>query len=163
MPRPVYIVVAKDIVEDKSKNFLSIFSVVEIVNLTVGPDRPDLDPEVLQELNESRRRAYEFTTVAVWMREAGDDDAQFEHQFAIVLPDHEDLLPAAPFQFDVALPLQRFRLIIQGIPAPEESCTINVESRVRRVETGQQWSQRYPIICTVRQLQDQPERHGNTL
>jgi len=162
MPRPVYIVVAKDVVEDKSKSFVSIFSVLELLNMTVAPPRENVDPNLLAELNDAHRRATEFSAISVWMRENGDENVLFEHQFAMVFPDREDPVPAYPFQFSAQFAQIRFRLTIQGIRPLEESCTIYVDSRVRRLDTGDQWQQRYPIICNVQQPQQHPApQEGN--
>lgn len=153
MPRPVYIIVAKEAIEDKATNFLSLISVVEVFNVAIFPNPQDLDPQFSDALRDARRLANRFHAMAVWMREAGDEEVVFEHQFVMALPQREDLLPAAPFQFNAEFPLQRFRLQIQGVPLLEESCTIHIESRVRRHDTGEEWRQRYPIVCNVeRQL-----------
>jgi hypothetical protein len=155
MPSPVFIIVARAAVEDRTTNILSLFSVVESLNVAVTPNPENADPVLLEALNDARRRASEYAAFAVWRREDGDENAVFEHQFSMVFPDREDPVPAAPFQFNSAMPLQRFRLDINGIPPLAQSCTIYVESRVRRPDSGEQWQQRYPILFNVQHLQEQ--------
>jgi hypothetical protein len=155
MPRPVFIITAKGTTEDKVTNSLSIFYVVETLDVILEP-RADVPQELLDAANEARFRSQDFVALAVWMRE-DDDDAVFEHEFALIFPDREDQIPAQPFQFNRERPLQRFKLQMTGVPLPRESCVVEIESRVHRRDTNQHWQQRYPLICNVRQL----EAHGH--
>jgi hypothetical protein len=162
MPSPVFILVARTAVEDKATNFLSLFSVLEILSVTQAPPVENADPALVATLNSALRRANEFIAFAVWMREdAIAADVVYEHRFSLIFPNREDQLPATPFQFDAELPLQRFRLSIQGIPPIEESCIIYVQSLVRRPDTDETWHQRYPILCKVNRLQDQAANNGH--
>lgn len=161
MPSPVFILVARTAVEDKATRFLSFFSVLEMLTVSQSPPVGNADPALVSALNRALRQANEYTAFAVWMREDGDDDIVFDHQFSLIFPDREDQVPATPFQFNAEFPLQRFRLSIQGIPPLAESCIVYAQSLIRRPGTDQTWHQRYPIICKVNQLQDQAANNGH--
>jgi len=126
-----------------------------MLNVTAWTPPENTDRVLLEAVYEARRRANEFTGLSVWMREDGDDDVIFEHQFVMVLPNREQPMPSAPFQFSAGSQLQRFRLLMQGVPLLDESCMVYIESHVRRPDTGQLWRQQYPIICNVQRLQEQ--------
>lgn len=147
MPKPVFIICAREIVEDKSTNLLSIFTVIEKIEAVAsdseiprGRDgRPGIPPQFQQ-----------IKVVAVWMQQDGDRDGEFEHEFQVDVGDfHRDM--AGNFTFDDA-PLKRFQLTLVGFPIPDESCVGYVRSRIRRPGSVEWQIQEYPIPITITHL-----------
>jgi hypothetical protein len=154
MPRPIYIIAATKTSEDKFSGLLSLFEIIEVLDVQLIPPKGGEDLAVIQAHNKGRMAAAESTVIAVWMREEGDEDKVFEHQFALIFPDREQALSAVPFQFSPDAQLQRFMMKLQGFPVPPESTVIEVESRIR-VQDSATWNkntQRYPLICRVHHM-----------
>ncbi len=139
MPRPIFVLPAQGVVEDRDTNMLSIFGVID--QLTIGeglrakatPDHPavPIDAGIIKVL-------------AVWMREDGDNDVDFEHQFSIIHEGKEEL--DAKVQFRFKGPLHRFIMTVAGFLVPEHSSMVYLRSRLRRVGS-EEWigSQDYPL------------------
>ena len=148
MPKPVYVMCAHDIVQDKETNRMSIFNVVEkmVVKqfakpVSVGQMEPGMLPPGLGLLK----------AVAVWMKEPSDA-GEFEHEFVITSDGVETSVGSQPFVFadDPKKLLHRFFLEFQGgLPVPAESGTLIIRSRVRHSAATDCISQDYLIPVEV--------------
>jgi hypothetical protein len=140
MPRPVYVLCAKGITEDKLSSLMTAFSILE--SMEFGTERREasilFDPLTVQ-----------LQGLSVWMREESDDEVEFEHQWAVHGGGRHDTLPATTFRFERERPLFRFTLLTKGIPILTESGLIEFESRVRRLGADEWLSQSFPIVCRV--------------
>jgi len=153
MPRPVFVILAHGVSEDKTTNLVSLFTIVEVVRHPVAAEEKPTDPS--SDKTTFRLSLFsELTALAVWMREDGDEQTVFEHQFAVYVPGETDeklTVPPQPFQFEAEKSLRRFRLNIQGLlPVGKESGIMELESRVRKAESSDEWlRQRYPIVSQI--------------
>jgi hypothetical protein len=157
MPRPVFIIAAARTSEDKTSGFLSLFEILEVLDVQLTRPEHGEGPELIQAVNRASLQATESTIVSVWLREEADAGQVFEHQFAIIFPDREDPLPIVPFQFADDLPLQRFKFLMRGFPMLPAAGIVEVESRVR-LQNADTWArrQRYPLIFRPRIVEPAP-------
>jgi hypothetical protein len=151
MPRPVYIICAKLIAEDRATNLVTLSSILENVEITKTPFTPDIsdaDKKTAEAENKAKLNAFDTSVLSVWMYESGDDQ-EFEHQFAILSGGNETAAEKHPFKYRPDKPLQRFRLNLHGMPMPDKSGLIEIESRVKKKD-GEQWiGQRFPITYNI--------------
>jgi hypothetical protein len=144
MPRPIYVLCARGVSEDKTSNIVSILSIIETVEFA-----PIGDP--LQVPLMGPPDAFEISVLAVWMGMDADMGLDFQHQWHVSAPGVEPAVgEVSVFQFENERRLARFHMRLRGVPIPPESCLIEFESRVRPI--GQQewaWRQQYPIVCKV--------------
>ena len=152
MPRPVYIIASESTSEDARSNVLSIFNVIErieiefaVISATSQP--PPLSPAAIQgNLNR-------FVVIAVWMKLPTDnpDDAH-QHQMAMCYPDGTEKIVADDNNVLFAnddRPRNRYGLVVAGSPTTMEG-TFRFESRMRRVGNEEWIRQDYPIRVVVK-------------
>ena len=137
MPRPVYVLCARGISEDKISGLMTVFSILETIDIT--PHKPD-------QSNLIDNRTLQLFVLAVWMKDDADGGIDFEHQWILHSGTAHDLATGTSFQFEQEKPLFRFTLIVQGLKLPDENGLIEFESRVRRAGFEEWISQRYPIV-----------------
>jgi hypothetical protein len=153
MARPVYILCARAASEDRSTGFVSVFQLMETVEL--WPPRPSE-----RESDDPRRRAEkpieasELVIYANWMAGENDAGVMFEHQFRINVLGKVREASASTFQFEPDKPLYRFRMNFHGFPTPKESGVVYFESRIRPLGEVPWMSQDYPVFVTVHQPAD---------
>lgn len=148
MARPVYIIAARGVIEDETTRLVSIFAIIERFEITRWPIGT-ASPEDVRATNLAVAQSVENTVFAVWMRQPGDENVHFEHQFAIISPASEQLTEVEQFQFTAAGAFHRFRLNMHGIPPITESSQFEIESRVRRQGETEWIRQSFPIVCDV--------------
>lgn len=161
MPRPVYIIPAQFVIEEKSTNLVSMICVNERfeVDLRAAESREQLHEAIKDNFKKTGKLQEEFGAarihvVAVWMKESGDEMCKFEHEFALAVPASEEIvLGPNEFEFDPTKPFRRFKAIMVGLPPINDSCILEIESRVRRVSEGDKDSvwvrQSYPLTVDV--------------
>jgi hypothetical protein len=138
MPRPAYVMFANSGANDQVSNLVSLFDVIEIVNV-FQPNAPIQMPQVgTTMLNR---------IVVAWLRLDGDSDAdRFEGQIAVVNPDGTDLFVVPTEAFSFTSPF--FRWTAPVMPFGFSALGLHqIEARLRRV--GQQeWlcRQTFPFI-----------------
>lgn len=148
MPKPVYIICASGICEDKLTNLVTIFQVLEAFEYTPFENRQEMPAgQIPLEQGSS-------TILAVWRMDESDSNQQFEHEFAVQAGTAELISTGlSSFSFTPPAVLQRFKMTIQGFPIMESSGYLRLISRIRK--TGDvDWgaSQEYPIRVTVHPL-----------
>jgi hypothetical protein len=143
MPRPIYVLCARGVSEDKTTNVVSVLSIIEVVEFA--------PIEQLQSRVMGPRESLEISVLAVWLGLEHDTGVTFEHQWHVSAPGVQPAIgEISPFQFETERQLSRFHMRLRGLPIPPESCLIEFESRIR-VEGQQDWAwrQSYPIVCNV--------------
>lgn len=147
MPDAAYIVCAQNVARDEKNNLVSLNSVIERMLIHIDPkhkkpkkkkaDGPVLIPAPLK-------------GIAVWSRESGDTDKEFESEILVRTPDGEETVMASTtFTFTDAQNLQRIFLNFAGIPWMDSSGTLVVENRVRKMGNKRWKSQSYPILVDI--------------
>jgi hypothetical protein len=155
MPRPSYIICAQHIVEDKRTSLVSLFNIVERVEIH---PLPTVDGPIFLE-------AMNLHFQAVWMREDGDNaQDEFEHQLLITSTAADPII-GVPVTFRFENPLQRFAGRIQAHLMFAGPGTMRVESRIRRVGSDGWLTQDYLIPVELAELraedqQADPENEG---
>lgn len=144
MPTPVFVVCSESISQDRETNKLSIFSIIERLNLRIG-EKPDGTPEKIA------ITAFRGRLTAVWMFNPGEVNIPFEHEVAFLLPPNgEELLgPKTDFLLREGFQFYRFITPLVGFPAILKSGTLNLVSRVRRVGDSDWISQSCPVFVSV--------------
>ncbi|HEY5311120.1 MAG TPA: hypothetical protein VIK18_01330 [Pirellulales bacterium] len=118
---------------------LTLFSVIDAIRAKqVGP-------------NAIADEAFRFKIVSNWMREDGDEDVEFEHEFAAVSPDGHESISAGTtgLRFDPRLRFQRFIVESKGIPVIRSSGWLWIVSRLRKVGSSDWLVQRCPIFVSL--------------
>ena len=140
MPRPVLIVCAESGAVDKLTNRLSVFDVVEKVNFQrlENPVPTAILPK------------FKMQVIAVWMRQDNDsDDDQFESEFVIVTPAHQQEASVIRMMFSFAPGKQLFRgIAVMDSPLPIDGAgRMEILNRVRKAGSNEGWiTQSYPIF-----------------
>lgn len=158
MPRPVYIILARIVVEDRTNGLVSIANVIEQIEIHRLP-AAGASPEHVAATNVATLQAQENEAIAVWMRNESDaDDRVFQHQFVIVTPENEArVADPEPFSFEPGKFLQRFKLTVRGVPLLDKSGIVEIESRVRAIGEDAWQSQKYPYSILVKTI-DEPHK-----
>jgi hypothetical protein len=138
MPQPVYIICSELISQDKETNQLSIFSIVESLEAHRGQTQRKQGHNVV---GKSR-------IVAVWMKDDGDEEVQFEEEIVFLLPPNDKEVVAAKgtFHFESGKYLHRSIINMLGWPPIKGSGVMWVQSRIRRKDDEQWKTQSYPIV-----------------
>jgi len=142
MPSPVFIIVCSDVSQDRTTSRLSMFSLVERIEFVINDDTK------FRERNGVRfSSSHPYKAVAVWLREEGDEEIEFEHEFCASTDtdSHAPMAPIADCQFRKEFHRANFILNADVLPTPPGTGTIWIESRLRR-KGDQEWlMQRYPL------------------
>lgn len=151
MPTPVYIICAESGVQDKERNLVSIFNVLErlMVQVHVSTGTKKDAPQRISPLR--------LWVLAVWRHEPGDEEREFESQFRMVLPDGQTREQPGKkrFSFDPVRDLVRFILRIEvADPLPEG--VLRLQSLLREVGTDRWLTQEYSIPVQVQVIEDAP-------
>jgi hypothetical protein len=149
MPRPIYVLCARGLSEDKTSNIVSVHSIIETLEFEPIAGAPPSTTRPSLENQESIR----IDALAVWMGMDDDIQQRFEHQWLI----HFDQFgngqmeigtgEIVPFQFENDRRLSRFHMRIQGVPIPTGSGLMEFKSRIRIAGQEEWWIQSYPIVC----------------
>lgn len=145
MPKPVYIICATGVIEDKQTNLVTIFQAIETVSMTHSDD-----PKRLA-VNEIPAEFGQMTVLSVWMKQDDDEAVSFEHQFVLHCDELDDVtIESDPFTFGDNAYLHRFKMTFRGIPPLQSSGMLAIISRIRKVgDTDWIDSQKYPIRAVV--------------
>ena len=147
MARPVYIICAESVAADQQTNLVSAFQLIERISLR---ETPTTHPEVRPLAH------FRCKVVAVWMKEPGDEDKEFEHE--IVFPITRDGKEAShktdTFSFPSETLFQRFLVTVVGIPYAGETGVIEIVSRLRAVGDNEWKTQSYPLLVEVEELRE---------
>lgn len=154
MAKPVYIIVAESISEDKTTNLVSLFTVCErwvLYRIPEGDDQPPTDVDV------STKHLLQCVVVAVWMHEEGDEEREYTHQFFVTSQSgttHEIGDPY-PFRFSGKRQFQRFRLNFKGATQFEQG-QVTFGSRIRSGDSD--WiTQTYTVRVDIAASEESPE------
>jgi hypothetical protein len=149
MPRPIYVLCARGVSEDKTSNIVSILSIIETVEFAQIGDFAPAGPLQIPMLGPPE--TLEISVLSVWMGLDQDAGLAFEHQWHVSAPGVPPAIgEVSPFQFENERRLSRFHMRLRGLPIPPASCLIEFESRIRAAGQPEwTWRQSYPIVCTV--------------
>lgn len=149
MPVPVFILCSEAGSVDRQRNLVSLFNIIEKVTVTPLP-----------ESEAKRLRPSNIRVTAAWLGEAGDSEAEFEAQLAVVTADGSEALRGEALPFRVPPnKLHRFLYDVNGNGFFGASAGVAwVESRVRRKgDKGEWFVQRTPVIVAVERRLDDEE------
>jgi hypothetical protein len=150
MPRPVYVLLAQGVCQDRDSNLITIFTIIEQIGLVVPAPGEQLNRPLLP--GEHPINLTDHRGVAVWMKSDGDD-GDFEHEFTMVADGAETgILQRVPFTFAPGTFLARFMILLRGIPVPAESGLIYLRSKVRGAGNTEWMIQDYPVRVGVTRL-----------
>lgn len=149
MPTPVYIICAESGVQDKERNLVSIFNVLEKMTVQVQIVPAGHKPSRPQQILSLR-----LWVIAVWRGEPGDEKDEFETEFRLVLPDGKVRQPTTSktFRFDPVRDLRRFILRMEFADAPPEG-VMRIQNRLRKVGTDQWFTQEYLVPVEVQTIE----------
>lgn len=164
MPRPQFIICSQSTAIDQDSNALSIFNVMEGVNIHLG-NEPEPDPDfkpghVLSSLN--------FRVVAVWMREDGDSPKdEYDYEFYIHPPGEEEKeMSKGTFHFTSLF--QRFQMHVFRDKPWKASGLLRVICKIRKrsTEANKKWphqthQQEYLFPVTVSDHRKEPNPELN--
>jgi hypothetical protein len=159
MPKPVYIICAENVVQDKDTNLVSIHNVIERFDVTAVGKLP---PDVAKAIGPTMKKVAEsvegappvgtrplFKAISVWKKEPGDEEQPLEILMTVTFPDgHKREFGPTPFQFDKGSILQR-AIVIVGGQLPVQSGKIRVATSVRKKGDKKWKSQSYDIEVTA--------------
>ncbi|OGQ82489.1 MAG: hypothetical protein A3F90_08870 [Deltaproteobacteria bacterium RIFCSPLOWO2_12_FULL_60_19] len=138
MPKPVYIICSQGGSEDKNTGLVSLFNVVEKIQIIESP--PPASGQ------QPPPKTPTFRTLAVWMRADSDKpEDEFEFEVALSVPPTDREIVGGTGRFSFTKPLHRFFLDFFGLPI-EGPGTLLVESRIRKVGDKEWLRQSYPIF-----------------
>lgn len=138
MPKPVYIVCSQAGIEDKRTGLVSIFNVIEKIQITTK----QLDPTSKQSI----LGIPTLRVLAVWMTTEEDKpDETFDYEMVFIIPPANKELVAVKGQFLFTKPLHRFFIDCVGLPI-EGTGILRIESRIRKVSSEEWLRQSYPIF-----------------
>jgi hypothetical protein len=135
MPRPLYIVCSESGSEDKETGVLSLYNVIDKLQINKGPPSSKITNAPLTQIR----------ITSVWMQEDGDDEREFEFE-VVFRPPHEQTSKVAHGTFSFTMPLFRMTVKIFGLPYIKGDGIFWIESRVRKVGTLGWKLQEYPIF-----------------
>ena len=143
MPRPIYIICCHDIIEGKNDNLVTIVKIVERISILKRQPIKEGEPIQIPPINILR-------AVAVWKKEEGDDDREFEGEMAVLAGEKEIGRAASNFRFTPGKILYRFNLEFPVFSlSTNDGGWIEIQSRVRPVGETEWLTQSYPFICEV--------------
>ena len=161
MPKPVYILCAENITQDRETNLVSISNVIEKFDVTgipvdLGqlPNTDELSKKLAQTANIDIGGRPLMKVIAVWALQPGDEGQEFETGMMITSPGKPDMIVGPmPFQFGEGGIYQRAILTVGGLP-PLQSGTITVVSRMRKKGETAWKTQSYDIVveAAIKQL-----------
>lgn len=160
MPRPVFILCSKSGVEDKESSLISLFDIVEKLQITKVPI-----PQVTTQEGPRPPVVIQYQPlriVAVWMA-LPEDDPQQNYDYSMIVfgpPKGEPIGVEAGGVFRFTKPLHRFTMRIEGPLPMQGPGLIKIESRIRKVGEENWLSQDYPIIVEeIEPAQENPPTH----
>jgi hypothetical protein len=146
MPRPLYIVCAQSSADDKESSIISIFNVVEKLQIAQLPTEEHPGSKLL--LLWPGLRA-----VSAWMATADEDyTAEFESSMVLHFPGNPEPFEASrsTFRFESqAKPTMRFTAKFETPPTATVPGILRVEQKIRRVGSVEWLSHDYPIIIDL--------------
>jgi hypothetical protein len=155
MPKPVFIICSESGSEDRVTGLVSLFKVIERIELHDRPAPEEGRPIVPHPLP--------FQFVAVWALSEGDDtDHEYEFEHKLTLPEgRETTLQSGTFFFEKERPRHRFTVIVNGF-VPKGAGLFRVESRIRKVGEGNWLVQAYemPVIQSSGESDDRTDEPG---
>ncbi|HWB12048.1 MAG TPA: hypothetical protein VG826_22675 [Pirellulales bacterium] len=136
MPKPIFIVCAQSVIEDKTTNNVSILNVLEKISYIKR--KPSDDQPVTQ---------FNCNVLAVWRRETSDINVEFETEFSLILPSSGDIhsLASSPFTFPEDKELWRFNLMFSGMPPIDGDGTLIFRHGLRKKAASEWLYQSYPV------------------
>jgi hypothetical protein len=146
MPKPIFILCSESQSQDRRSNLLSVFNIIERVEVKAQA-KPTDEPKdvVLVEM-------LSFAVTAVWRRTEDDADGdEYDSEMVLHLPGPEDkklTKDTGPFTLGpLDKPLQRITLLVK-MPMIKASGKLVAESRIRKKGTDDWLSQTYvlPVI-----------------
>jgi hypothetical protein len=147
MARPVYIVFAQAYSMDKDTDLLSVFQIVESIQIAPVPEPQEGEKAVFV-------RWQQFRMVAAWMIEPEKGDRyedEYEFEFRLHTPDGATHLGGrGTFSFAAPepRPVHRFPAHFDNpLPLPGPG-PMRIEHRIRKAGAGEWLSQDYPVIVT---------------
>lgn len=160
MPKPVYILLAHNIVQDKDTNLLSVSGVIERVDVRMRRAIEGAAHNLHRD--EIPFNAGMFKLVAVWMREPEDVGVDFEHKFSIEMDGAEPHTEIRPYAFsgDQTKTLQRIIVTLRGFPIPATPGIVLLKSSLRRVGSENWVSQQYPVQVNIYEIPAAEEELG---
>jgi hypothetical protein len=147
MPKPVFIIVSRSNSLDRSSGFLSIFEVIEGYALAIGNDPQGI--KALEGVAGEASSSIEFKVVATWMRDDSESPSEeFEHQIEIRSPgEPAKLLHSSTLSFEKTF--HRIMISTRKIAPWEQSGTVEVEARIKKVGSDDWVKQIYPFPVVV--------------
>jgi hypothetical protein len=149
MPLPVYLICSESGAVDETTKLTSFFNIVEKLRFVAVQPIPG-QIQIIQ-VTPLRLSAY-------WMREQGDEDANFEAQFVALMPNSLQEMEVARATFQFSEPFRRLNIL--GVQLAQFSFSpgmMFIEARLRR-EGAQDWHSRmrYPILLEQGDLLQAP-------
>lgn len=154
MPKPVYIICASGLSEDRATNLVSLFGIIE--SLVVASDPIAEVAKSTQVKREPKPGDLgQLKVMAVWMKTSDADvDVTFEHEFVVQCDDVE-LPPIGRMEFTFTKDayLKRFLLCFDGLPPVTRDGFAVIRSQIRR-DGGDWLSQEYPLLIVIHKPED---------
>jgi hypothetical protein len=138
MARPVYILCSQSGTEDKHTGMISHFNVLEMALISPIPAQEPGKPIIIV--------SQPIQIVAVWMRDDGDIDREFEFELYLLIPPKMTRFDLGKGTFSFTKFRHRFTVNIQGQPPLEGCGEMSAVSRIRPVGSDAWITQEYPII-----------------
>jgi hypothetical protein len=155
MPKPAFIICSESGSEDRVTGLVSLFKVIERIELHERPDSEEGRPIVLNPLP--------FQVVAVWaLSEDENADQEYEFEHKLTLPSgKEATLQSGTFFFERGRPRHRFTVIVNGF-MPQDAGLLRVENRIRKVGEGDWLVQAYeiPVVQSPGESDNLIDVHG---
>jgi hypothetical protein len=165
MPRPVYIICSDSGAIDHRTNQLSIFNVLESIDVTPLASLPGGD-KVPNELIAFLRGLLpvDIRVTAVWMRDDADSaDQVFETEVVGSDPGGKPLFRATVNDFSFTVPFHRINIARVKLPGFTSLGVHTVESRLRRKgDTDWPWVQSFPFVVQEKEVPKATEPTSET-
>jgi len=129
---------------DRYTNSASLFGIFDKIIVSTVPADAPLPPQM-----NNPRMVLTIQVLALWAREPGDEEGEFEYQITIQPPGEPeaDLVKEGPFSFGASN--HRFWVKVLAEPPAKESGVLRLASRVRRPK-GVWMEQSFDIALEVK-------------
>jgi hypothetical protein len=107
MPKLEYFLVCESVSTDQETNRVSLFNILEEVQVLTGDTPPQLGVSILQ-----------FIAFSCWNREPGDEDRDLQLIVRLHVPGNEERVDF-PLNFHMDRPRHRVAMRFQGLPKAE--------------------------------------------
>lgn len=157
MPRPVFILCAESLAQDKATNLISVFHILDGFQVFRARNVAAVE-EAARSQNPASAAQHLMVGVAKWMRNPDDDpEAEYEFELAVLVPGAREpkIISTGPFVFTQTMHQFVSRMRIDWTTAG----TFLFISKIRKAGDSEWMYQDYPMEIGLVDLSGEPLPH----